>query len=68
GSTGRYSGEDDHPGIEAEKDSYMEIDGGVCKSDTSGSHTNTDSEREDDGRESMEPPTPPHRVVNMLQG
>jgi cell division cycle 2-like protein len=68
GSTGRYSGEDDHPGIEAEKDSYMEIDGGVCKSDTSGSHTNTDSEREDDGRESMEPPAPPHRVVNMLQG
>ncbi|KAK2389319.1 cyclin-dependent kinase G-2 [Trifolium repens] len=69
GSTGRYSGEDDHPDIEAEKDSYMEIDGGVCKSDTSGSHTNTDSEREDDdGSDSMEPPAPPHRVVNMLQG
>ncbi|XP_058787066.1 cyclin-dependent kinase G-2-like isoform X2 [Vicia villosa] len=68
GSTGRYSGEDDYPGIEAGKDNYMEIDSGVCKSDPSGSHTNTDSEREDDCRESMEPPSPPQRVVNMLQG
>ncbi|CAK8567193.1 unnamed protein product [Lathyrus sativus] len=68
GSTGRYSGEDDYLGIEAGKDSYMEIDGRVCKSNASGSHKNTDSEREDDCRESMEPPSPPQRVVNMLQG
>ncbi|XP_050879274.1 cyclin-dependent kinase G-2 isoform X3 [Lathyrus oleraceus] len=68
GSTGRYSGEDDYPGIEAGKDNYMEIDSGVCKSDASGSHTNTDSEREDNYRESMESLSPPQRVVNMLQG
>ncbi|KAL5075908.1 hypothetical protein RYX36_014892 [Vicia faba] len=68
GSTGRYSGEDDYPGIEAGKDNYMEIDGGVCKSDASVSPTNTDSEPEDDCRESMEPRSPPQRVVNMLQG
>ncbi|XP_024634107.1 cyclin-dependent kinase G-2 isoform X1 [Medicago truncatula] len=67
-STGRYSGEDDHSGMEGERNNNMEIDGGICKSDTSGSHSNTDSESEDDCRESMEPPTPPHRVVNMLHG
>ncbi|KAJ1410612.1 Serine/threonine-protein kinase, active site [Sesbania bispinosa] len=67
-SLGRSSTGDDHPGIESEKDDYMEIDGQGCKSDTSGNPSYTDSEDGDDSSETPEPPAPPHRVVNMLQG
>ncbi|XP_027334041.1 cyclin-dependent kinase G-2-like [Abrus precatorius] len=66
GSHGRSSSGDDHSGIESEKDDYMEIDGQGHKSETSGSHLDTDSE--DDSRETPEPPAAPQRVVNMLQG
>ncbi|KAK7359405.1 hypothetical protein VNO77_01364 [Canavalia gladiata] len=68
GIHGRTSSGDDHPGIESEKDDYMEIDGQGGKSETSVSHSDTDSEDEDDSRETPEPPVPPQRTVNMLQG
>ncbi|KAJ1401983.1 Serine/threonine-protein kinase, active site [Sesbania bispinosa] len=65
---GRTSSGDDHPGIESENDDYMEIDAHGMKSDTSISHSDTESEDEDDRRETPEPPAPPQRTVNMLQG
>ncbi|MED6209773.1 hypothetical protein PIB30_058003 [Stylosanthes scabra] len=68
GSHGRTSSGDDHPGTASEKDDYMEIDAQGGKSDTSISHSETDSEDEDDRRETPEPPAPPQRMVNMLQG
>ncbi|XP_027343547.1 cyclin-dependent kinase G-2 isoform X2 [Abrus precatorius] len=68
GIHGRTSSGDDHPGIESEKDDYMEIDAQGGKSETSVSHSDTDSEDEDDNRETPEPPVPPQRTVNMLQG
>ncbi|TKY59870.1 Cyclin-dependent kinase G-2 [Spatholobus suberectus] len=68
GVRGRTSSGDDHPGIESEKDDYMEIDAQGGKSETSVSHSDTDSEDENDGRETPEPPAPPQRTVNMLQG
>ncbi|XP_061360777.1 cyclin-dependent kinase G-2 isoform X2 [Gastrolobium bilobum] len=68
GIHGRMSSGDDHPGIESEKDDYMEIDAQGRKSETSNSHSDTDSEDADDSRETPEPPAPPQRMVNMLQG
>ncbi|KAK7319065.1 hypothetical protein RJT34_03777 [Clitoria ternatea] len=68
GVRGRTSSGDDHPGVESEKDDYMEIDAQGGKSDTSVSHSDPDSEDEDDSRETPEPPAPPQRTVNMLQG
>ncbi|KAL1328558.1 hypothetical protein AAHE18_13G381700 [Arachis hypogaea] len=68
GSHGRTSSGDDHPGTASEKDDYMEIDAQGGKSDTSINHSETDSEDEDDRRETPEPPATPQRMVNMLQG
>lgn len=68
GSHGRTSSGDDNPGTASEKDDYMEIDAHGGKSETSVSHSDTDSEDEGDSRETPEPPTPPQRTVNMLQG
>ncbi|KAJ1392463.1 Serine/threonine-protein kinase, active site [Sesbania bispinosa] len=65
---GRTSSGDDHPGIESENDDYMEVDAQGMKSETSVSHSDTESEDEDDRRETPEPPAPPQRTVNMLQG
>ena len=68
GSHGRMSSGDDHPGTASEKDDYMEIDAQGGKSDTSISHSDTDSEDEDDRMKTPEPPAAPQRMVNMLQG
>ncbi|CAJ1935637.1 unnamed protein product [Sphenostylis stenocarpa] len=68
GVRGRTSSGDDHPGIESEKDDFMEVDAQGGKSENSVSHSDTDYEDEDDGRETPEPPSPPQRTVNMLQG
>ncbi|TKY47747.1 Cyclin-dependent kinase G-2 [Spatholobus suberectus] len=66
GSHGRSFSGDDHPSIESEKDDYMEIDGQGSRSETRAYQSDTDSE--DDSRETPEPLAPPQRVVNMLQG
>ncbi|KAK7246960.1 hypothetical protein RIF29_41833 [Crotalaria pallida] len=66
GSQRRTSSGDGHPGYDSEKDDYMAIDAQGGKSETS--HSDTESEDEDHGRETPEPPTPPQRSVNMLQG
>jgi len=68
GVRGRTSSSDDHPGIESEKDDFMEVDPQGGKSETSVSHSDTEYEDEDDGRETPEPLSPPQRTVNMLQG
>ncbi|XP_057416218.1 cyclin-dependent kinase G-2 isoform X2 [Lotus japonicus] len=65
---GRTSSGDDHPGIESEKDDYMEIDARGMRSDSSVSHSDTESEDKDDRQETPEPPAAPQRTVNMLQG
>ncbi|XP_013446531.2 cyclin-dependent kinase G-2 isoform X2 [Medicago truncatula] len=64
---GRTSSGDGHPGIESEKDDYMDIDVRGTKSDTS-SHSDTESEDDNDRQETPEPPAQPQRTVNMLQG
>ncbi|RZB96196.1 cyclin-dependent kinase G-2 isoform X1 [Glycine soja] len=66
GARGRTSSGDDYPG--SEKDDYMEVDVQGGKSETSISHSDTDSEDEDDGRETPEPTAQPQRTFNMLQG
>ncbi|XP_012572350.1 cyclin-dependent kinase G-2 [Cicer arietinum] len=63
---GRTSSGDGHPGLDSEKDDYMDIDVRGMKSDTSISHSDTESE--DDREETPEPPAQPQRMVNMLQG
>ncbi|CAK8578381.1 unnamed protein product [Lathyrus sativus] len=65
---GRTSSGDGHPGIESEKDDYMDIDVRGTKSDASISHSDTESEDDDDRQETPEPPAQPQRTVNMLQG
>ncbi|KAL5055437.1 hypothetical protein RYX36_036119 [Vicia faba] len=65
---GRTSSGDGHPGIESEKDDYMDIDVRGTKSDASISHSGTESEDDDDRQETPEPPAQPQRTVNMLQG
>ncbi|KAI5385221.1 Cyclin-dependent kinase G-2, variant 4 [Lathyrus oleraceus] len=65
---GRTSSGDGHPGIESEKDDYMNIDLRGTKSDASISHSDTESEDDDDRQETPEPPAQPQRTVNMLQG
>ncbi|CAL0329728.1 unnamed protein product [Lupinus luteus] len=67
GSHRRSSSEDDHAGSASEMDEYMEIDAQGGKVETSVSHSDTESEDEDHGRETAEPPSPPQRSVNMLQ-
>ncbi|XP_019460153.1 PREDICTED: cyclin-dependent kinase G-2-like isoform X1 [Lupinus angustifolius] len=67
GSYRRSSSEDDHPCSASEMDDYMEIDAQGGKSETSVNHSDTESEDEDHGQETAEPPTPPQRSVNMLQ-
>ncbi|KAL2332681.1 hypothetical protein Fmac_013894 [Flemingia macrophylla] len=66
GSHGRSSSGDDHPSIESGQDDYMEIDGQGSRSETSGYHSDTDSE--DDSRGTAGHLLPPQRAVNMLQG
>ncbi|KAG5093311.1 hypothetical protein JHK84_048899 [Glycine max] len=66
GSHGRLSSGDYCPGNMSRKDDYMEIDGQGSRSEASGYHSDTDLE--DDSRETSEPPVPPQRVANMLQG
>lgn len=68
GSYGRTSSGDDHHDFALDKDDHMEIDGLGGKDDANNSHPDTDSEEGDDHRETPEPPAPPQRVVNMLQG
>ncbi|CAL5214022.1 unnamed protein product [Lathyrus oleraceus] len=65
---GRTSSGDGHPGIESEKDDYMDIDLRGTKSDASISHSDTESEDDYDRQETPEPPAQPQRTVNMLQG
>jgi cell division cycle 2-like protein len=65
---GRTSSGDGHPGIESEKDDYMDVDVRGMKSDTSNSHSDTESEDYEDRPETPEPPAQPQRTVNMLQG
>ncbi|KAF1887920.1 hypothetical protein Lal_00023928 [Lupinus albus] len=67
GSHRRTSSEDDHPGSASEMEDYMEIDAQGGKSETSVSHSDSESEDDDHGRETAEPLTPPQRSVNMLQ-
>ncbi|KAJ7957597.1 Kinase family protein [Quillaja saponaria] len=67
GSHARHS--DDHPGNDSEKDDYVEIDNEFeMNRDTSVGHSDTDSQDEDDIRDTPEPPPLPHRAVDMLQG
>ncbi|KAJ7945520.1 Kinase family protein [Quillaja saponaria] len=66
-SRARHS--DNHPGNDSEKEDYMEIDNEFeIKRDFSVSNSDTDSRDEDDIRETSEPPSPPQRSVDMLQG
>ncbi|OMP00212.1 hypothetical protein COLO4_12812 [Corchorus olitorius] len=59
---------DDYTGNDSEKDDYMEIDNQHDRDDSSVSHSDTDSDNENDSRGTPEPPVPPVRSVNMLQG
>ncbi|KAL4347019.1 hypothetical protein GQ457_17G002080 [Hibiscus cannabinus] len=59
---------DDYPGNHSEKDDYIEIDIDRDRNDGSVRESHTDSENENDSPGTPEPPAPPLRSVNMLQG
>ncbi|KAK8516723.1 hypothetical protein V6N13_080828 [Hibiscus sabdariffa] len=59
---------DDYPGNHSEKDDYIEIDIDRDRNDGSIRESHTDSENENDSPGTPEPPAPPLRSVNMLQG
>ncbi|XVF43767.1 hypothetical protein PTKIN_Ptkin02bG0066700 [Pterospermum kingtungense] len=59
---------DDYPGNDSEKDEYVEIDVERDRNDTIVSESETDSENKNDSHGTPEPPAPPLRSVNMLQG
>ncbi|KAE8692585.1 Kinase superfamily protein isoform 3 [Hibiscus syriacus] len=59
---------DDYPGNYSVKDDYMEIDVERDRNDISVRESDTDSESENDSPGTPEPPAPPLRTVNMLQG
>ncbi|KAF5741148.1 cyclin-dependent kinase G-2 [Tripterygium wilfordii] len=56
---------DDCTGTDFEKD-YMDID--EERNNTSLSHSGTDTEEETDSHANPEPPSPPQRSINMIQG
>uniref|UniRef100_A0A5B6ZRC0 cyclin-dependent kinase n=1 Tax=Davidia involucrata TaxID=16924 RepID=A0A5B6ZRC0_DAVIN len=64
----RSSSRDDYPDNDVDKNDYMEIDEERDNRDTSDSQSDTNSEEEDDSRDTPEPVVPPQRSVNMLQG
>ncbi|XWS22727.1 hypothetical protein CRYUN_Cryun29cG0061100 [Craigia yunnanensis] len=68
GARSKSGSEDDYPGNDSEKDDYMEIDVEHDRNDSSVSQSDTDSENENDSGGTPEPPAPPLRSVNMLQG
>ncbi|GAB4840576.1 hypothetical protein Ancab_021345 [Ancistrocladus abbreviatus] len=51
-----------------EKDDHMEVDDEHNSNGASMSRSDTESDNENDSRETPEPPCPPQRTVNMLQG
>ncbi|PPS10533.1 hypothetical protein GOBAR_AA10116 [Gossypium barbadense] len=55
-------------GNDSEKDDYMEIDVEHDRNDSSVSESDRDAENESDSPVTPEPPAPPLRSVNMLQG
>ncbi|MBA0636863.1 hypothetical protein Godav_029387 [Gossypium davidsonii] len=55
-------------GNDSEKDDYMEIDVEHDRNDSSASESDRDAENESDSPGTPEPPAPPLRSVNMLQG
>ncbi|KAH1040631.1 hypothetical protein J1N35_042374 [Gossypium stocksii] len=55
-------------GNDSEKDDYMEIDVEHDRNDSSVSESDRDAENESDSPGTPEPPAPPLRSVNMLQG
>ncbi|XVF85196.1 hypothetical protein PTKIN_Ptkin17bG0098800 [Pterospermum kingtungense] len=68
GARSKSRSDDDYPGNESERDDDMEIDVERDRKDSSLSQSDTDSENENDLRRTPEPPAPPLRSVNMLQG
>ncbi|XVE85262.1 hypothetical protein DITRI_Ditri17bG0078100 [Diplodiscus trichospermus] len=68
GARSKSGSEDDYPGNDSEKGSRMEIDIGRDRNESSLCQSDTDSENENDSRSTAEPPAPPLRSVNMLQG
>ncbi|XWS69202.1 hypothetical protein CRYUN_Cryun04dG0159300 [Craigia yunnanensis] len=68
GARSKSGSGDDYPGNDSEKDEYMEIDVERDRNDSSVSESDTDSENENDSCGTPEPPAPPLRSVNMLQG
>lgn len=67
GNRARSLSGDEYRGDELEKDDCMEIDEEHNNND-SVSGSDTDSEDENDSRETPEPAAPPQRSINMLQG
>ncbi|GJT01573.1 cyclin-dependent kinase G-2 isoform X1 [Tanacetum coccineum] len=63
----RSTSRDNYPENDLEKD-YMDIDDGRRKYGNSRSQSESDSEDQDDSQGTPEPPGPPQRSVNMLQG
>ncbi|XWS34607.1 hypothetical protein CRYUN_Cryun21dG0052700 [Craigia yunnanensis] len=68
GARSKSGSDDDCPGDDSEKDDYMEIDVERDRNDSSVSQSDADSENENDSHGTPEPPAPPLRSVNMLQG
>ena len=68
GARSKSGSEDDYPGNDSEKDDYMEIDVERDRNDSSVSDSDTDSDNVNDSCGTPEPPAPPLRSVNMLQG
>ncbi|XVF02702.1 hypothetical protein REPUB_Repub04eG0197200 [Reevesia pubescens] len=68
GARSKSESGDDYLGNDSEKDDFMEIDVERDINDSSVSESGTDSENENDSRGTPEPPAPPLRSVNMLQG
>ncbi|XP_022776273.1 cyclin-dependent kinase G-2 isoform X2 [Durio zibethinus] len=68
GACSKSGSGDDHPVNDSEKDDYMEIDIEHDRNNSSVSKSDTDSENENYSRGTPEPPAPPLRSLNMLQG
>lgn len=59
---------DEYPGDDVEKGDYMEVDEGHDVSYASFSLSDTDSDNDNVVSAAQDPPAPPQRSVNMLQG
>lgn len=67
GNRGRSGTREDYPDNNSDRNDYMEIED-YHNNDASARQSDTDSEHENDSRETPEPAFPPQRSVNMLQG